>query len=111
MKIEHRQVGTVDVLTPTGALTDEDAESFCKELIECVRSSNPRVVVFMQEVPYLDSIALEGLLSAADELAERAMECKLAKVPPTCREIFKLTNLAERFRFFEDIQDAVKSYL
>ncbi|UCE60110.1 MAG: STAS domain-containing protein [Phycisphaerales bacterium] len=111
MKVEHRQVGTVDVLTPIGALTEEDSESFCDALLDRVRSGNPRVVISMQDVPYLDSIALEGLLTAADELTERATDCKLVGVPPTCREIFELTGLAERFRFFKDVQDAVKSYL
>ena len=111
MKVEHQRVGTVDVLMPIGTLVDEDAESFSKLLFERLRSANPRVVVSMQEVPYLDSAALEGLLSAADELLERAANLKLVRVTPTCREILELTDLAGRFRFFEDVQDAVRSYL
>lgn len=111
MKVEQQQVGTVDVLTPVGALVDEDAESFSKLLMERLGSANPRVVVSMHEVPYLDSVALEGLLYAADRLAEQAMDLKLVKTPSTCRDIFELTDLAGRFRFFDDVQDAVKSFL
>jgi anti-anti-sigma factor len=111
MKIDHQHVGTVDVLTPAGALMDEDAASFTKILMERLESANPRVVVSMQDVPYLDSVALEGLLSAADELADRASNLKLVKVTPACREIFELTDLSVRFRFFEDVEDAVRSYL
>ena len=77
MKVEHQQVGTVDVLTPVGALVDEDAESFCRVLMDRLQSPNPRVVLSMQEVPYLDSAALEGLLGAADELAGQAVDLKL----------------------------------
>ena len=54
MKIERQQVGTVDVLTPIGPLLDEEAESFAKLLIERVESPNARVVVSLQETPYLD---------------------------------------------------------
>ena len=111
MKIERQQVGTVRVLAPIGALVDHDAEGFCKVLHECVSQANPRVVVSLQEVPYLDSVAIEGLLDSADELAERAMSLKLVQVPPTCREAFELTGISARLSYFETVQDAVKSFL
>jgi anti-anti-sigma factor len=111
MKVERQQVGTVDVFTPVGALVYEDAEEFCKLLLERLCSPNPRVVLSLQEVPYMDSTALEGLLDATDDLAERAMSLKLVNVTATCREILELTGLAGRFRFFTDVQDAVKSFL
>jgi len=111
MKIEQAQVGTVDVLTPIGALVDEEAEAFCKRLHQRFQSSNSRVVLSMQEVPYLDSTALEGLVAAADELSDRATNLKLANVTPTCREILELTGLSSRFRLFATVEDAVKSFL
>ena len=111
MKVEQRQVGTVDVFTPVGALVDQDAESFSKQLLERVELPNPRVVVVMHDVPYLDSVGVEGLLAAADELTRRAARLKLATVPSTCREILELTGVSGRFSFFEDVQDAVRSFL
>lgn len=111
MKVEQQRVGTVDVFTPLGALVDEDAEEFSRVLLERLRSPNPRVVVSLQDVPYMDGIALEGLLVAADDLMERATSLKLVNVTPTCREILELTALAGRFRFFQDTEDAVKSFL
>lgn len=111
MKIEHQRVGTVDVVTPVGALADDDAEDFCQRLRERLKSANVRVVLSLQEVPYMDSIALEGLVATTSELAERGAVLKLANVSPTCREILQLTGLAGRFRFFGDVHDAVKSFL
>lgn len=111
MKVERQQVGTVDVLAPVGALVEQDAESFSKILLERVQSPNPRVVVLLKETPYLDSAAIEGLLAATDELGDRAMTLKLVSVPGTCREILELTGVSGRFSFFEDVQDAVKSFL
>lgn len=111
MKVEQRKVGTVDVLTPTGALVDQDAERFTAQLVERLGSPNPRVVVAMQEVPYMDSAAIEGLLTASEALNDRASTLKLASVTQTCREILEITGLSQRFRFFKDVQDAVKSFL
>jgi len=111
MKVEQQQVGTVEVFTPMGPLVDQDGETFTKALLVRVKSPNPRIVLAMQEVPYTDSSALEGLLDATDELHERASSLKLANVTPTCREIFELTGLAASFRFLEDVQDAVKSFM
>ena len=111
VKVEQQQVGTVDVLTPNGALVDDDAESFCRLLHQRIQSPNPRVVLALQDVAYMDSVALECLVAAGDELSTRATVLKLANVTPTCREILELTGLAARFRFFNDVQDAVKSFL
>ena len=111
MKVGRQQIGTVEVFTPVGALVDEDAEHFASTLQTALTSPNPRVVVSLQDVPYLDSAALEGLLDATDELANRASKLKLAQVSPTCREILELTGLTGRFRIFNDVQDAVRSYL
>jgi len=111
MKIESHRVGTVEVITPIGALVDEDAEGFSRELLDHLKTSSPRIVVSMNEVPYLDSVALEGFATAADELSDRAVRLKLAQVAPTCREVLDLTGLADRLQFFEEVQDAVKSFL
>lgn len=111
MKVETQQIGTVDVLTPNGPLVDEDAEKFSNMLLKRVSTSNPRVVVSLQEVPYMDSVALEGLLAATEDLADRAMCLKLVNVSPTCRETLELTGVSDRFRFFQAVQDAVRSYL
>ncbi len=111
MKIDEQKVGTVDLLTPMGPLVDEDAAQFCDLLAQRLLSPNPRVVVSMQEVSYLDSAALEGLLDATEHLGGRASILKLARVAPTCREIVELTGIAGKFRFFNDVQDAVRSFL
>ena len=96
MKIERQRVGTVEVLTPAGPLVDQDGEKFLKILVERLDTTTPRVVLSMQEVPYMDSVALEGLLDMTEKLNE---------------QILGLTGLGGRFRLFSDVSDAVKSFL
>lgn len=111
MKIERQRIGTVEVLAPIGTLVDDDADRFTRLLMERLRTPNARVVVSMNDVPYMDSNALEGLLGASDELAGYASSLKLAALTPTCREVLELTGLSGRFRLFNEVQDAVKSFL
>lgn len=111
MKVERQKVGTVDVIRPVGPLIDQDVEPFARALQDRLQASNPRVVVAMNDVPYMDSVALEKLLDATDELSDRAMNLKLAGVTPACREILELTGLAAKFSLFADVQDAVRSFL
>jgi len=111
MRIEQQRVGSVDVFMPVGPLVDADGEQFGKTILKRLQASNPRVVLAMQEVPYLDSAAMEMLLQASDLMVERASDLKLADVTPTCREILELTGLSGRFQFFNATEDAVRSYL
>lgn len=111
MKIEHQTFGTVDVCKPVGALVDEDSGEFCQHLLSRADRANGRFIVAMQEVPYIDSQALEGLLTAAEALQARSTRLKLVSVTPTCREILDITGLADHFQFFEHTEDAVRSFL
>ena len=113
MKTDVRKIGSVDIFTPSGPLVDHDAQIFCQALTARLHSQTggTRVGVAMQDVPYMDSVALEGFLEAALAMEERGGALKLAGVSPTCREIFELTGLAPKFRFFKDVEDVVKSFL
>ena len=111
VKIDYQTFGTVDVCTPVGALVDEDAERFGADLLARAEGANPRFVVGMSEVPYMDSMALEGLLSAAEVLQSRGVRLKLVGMSPTCREIVEITGLSNQFQLFESVEDAVRSFL
>ena len=111
MKVERQEVGTVEILSPQGVLTEDDAEEFSAMLQRRLAGANPRVVVSLDDVPYMDSTALNALIEAAEELADQGTRLKLVSVSSTCREILELTGLSPRFQFFESPQDAVRSFL
>jgi anti-anti-sigma factor len=111
MKIDHQTLGTVDVWTPIGALVDDDAERTGADLLARAEGSNPRFVVKMTEVPYMDSAALEVLLTVSEALQSRGIRLKLVAVPPVCRETFEIAGLSHHFHCFETVEDAVRSFL
>jgi len=111
MNIEAKRVGTVDVLTPQGPLVDEDAESFVETLQGKLEAPNPRLVLDLHKVSYMDSRGIEGLVDAALDLQQRGGRLRLASVTATCREVFELTGQSRRVEFFDETQDAVRSFL
>jgi anti-anti-sigma factor len=111
VRIDTKCVGTVNVLVPQGPLVDEDAEAFIEVVKARLDAPNPRFVLEMHNVPYFDSRGIEGLVEAADELRQRGGRLRLASVPQTCREVLELTGQAQRFEFFDEAHDAVRSFL
>ncbi|NOX59995.1 MAG: STAS domain-containing protein [Planctomycetes bacterium] len=111
MSLEEKRVGTVDVLTPGGPIVDEDAEELIAAMTEKLEQPNPRFVVSMGKVAYIDSRGIEGLVDSSVKLQERGGRLRLTDVTSTCREVLELTGQAKRLDFFDTLQDAVRSFL
>jgi anti-anti-sigma factor len=111
MNIEIKRLGTVDVIMPHGPLVDEDAETLIATLQQRLAAPNPRFVIDLADVPYLDSRSIEGIVDAADDLRKRGGRLRLASVTQTCREVFELTGQSQRVEYFDDAQSAVRSFL
>lgn len=111
MAIDIKRIGTVDVLAPHGPLTDDDAEAFIGTVKQRLNAANPRFVLDLADVPYLDSSGIEGIVDAADDLRTRGGRLRIAAATATCREVLELTGHAHRVEFFDDAQTAVRSFL
>ena len=71
MKVKEEKVGTVDVIVPGGPLVDEDSQEFIDIVEKHLQASNPRLVLNLKDVAYIDSHGLEVLLSVVQELRGR----------------------------------------
>jgi anti-anti-sigma factor len=109
MKVDVEQEGSVTILLPHGALTEETM-SFVQGAFEQLPPGT-RLVVSLREVPYCDSPGLELLCDLNDRLAVTSRRLKLAEAQDVCREIFDLTDLSKEFEFYASIEDAVRSFL
>lgn len=111
MEIQQQKHGAVTVLKPQGALIRSDAEQFRGALEEARARALGRVVVDVSGVPFVDSVGLEMLLDASEDLAESGHTLKLCGLNDTIREVLDLTELTSHFDHYEDLNDAVRSYL
>ena len=67
------------------------------------------IVLNMEEVPFIDSAALEYLLDLQDVLIERLGQVKLANCGENVTKILEMTRLDSDFELFSDVAEAVKT--
>ncbi len=111
MQIETQRKGAVTVIEPRGAIIQDDADQFGKQLEETVRTSLGRLLVDVTNVPFVDSRGLEVLADAAAALEETGQTLRIAGANETLRTVLELTELHDRFDHYQDVNSAVRSFL
>ncbi|MBX3365083.1 MAG: STAS domain-containing protein [Phycisphaeraceae bacterium] len=111
MQIDQTRHGAVTVIRPQGPLIDQDARVLMTRLREVLAESLGRFVLDLSAVPFLDSVGLETLVDAGDELAHSGLAFKLCAVNETISQVFNLTGCFGQFEQYEDVNSAVRSFL
>jgi len=103
--------GAVLVLRADGPLVQDDARILRERATEAVGGTMGRLAVDLAGSPYIDSEGLEALLDIADRMADCGQTLRLAGVTATVREVLEITALAQRFEYYDDTTEAVRSFL
>ena len=111
MKIEHIQHGTVLVLVPDGALIEEEAEDFARQVRTCYQSSNVKIVLQFNNVPFIDSSGLETLLVLYGEAMAFGVELKISAPTDITRDILKATRLNNVIEMHASTPEARRSFV
>ena len=111
MKIEQLRQGSVQVVTVSDTVTEDESEELRAVVESAVQANAGRVVLNVAKVPYVDSQGLEALLSCAASCRRAGQRLKLASVNETLREILEITDLDTQFEYFADAEQAVRSYV
>jgi anti-anti-sigma factor len=110
MKVEAQPHGSVSVLIPHGPLAGEELDAFRQELQAAIDQKSGRVVLDMNDVPYLDSTGIQALLELCTGQQAAAARPRLAQLGETCREALDLTNVLPRLTVFDTVENAIRSY-
>lgn len=98
------------VLTISGELSVDEADSFQRKVRDTVENFNSNVIVDCSELTLIDSVGLESLLWLSDELNRNGNKLKFATVSQTVQRVFQLTRLNRVFSTYESIEQAAKSF-
>ncbi len=111
IKVEQIQHGTVLVLVPDGALIEEEAEEFAETVRECFQGGNVRLVLQMNNVPFVDSAGLETLLALYGEALALGGELKLSAATDIGGDILTATRLDNVLEVYASTPDARRSFV
>jgi anti-sigma B factor antagonist len=111
MRIHEQRQGAITVLKPDGALTATDADDLSANVLRAMTANLGRVVLDLSTVPFIDSHGLEVLLDLTEAASKGGRALKLCGLNKTLREVLELTELAGLFEFYDDVNDAVRSFL
>ena len=104
-------MGSVTILSPRGAIAQDDVDAFVRRVEEFRNKTNGRLVLNFSQVSFLDSRCVEELWDLADRQRDAGQTTKIAAVPELCREILELTGIAEHLDLFDSPESAVRSFL
>lgn len=110
MKVDTQLHGSVSVLVPHGALAGDELEDFRQALALAIDQKSGRVVLNMNEVPYLDSGGIAALLELCTGQQAASARPRLAQLGETCREALDLTDVLARLIVFDTVESAIRSY-
>ena len=111
MKIEQIQHGTVLVLVPDGALIEEEAQDFARGVRDRFQMGNVKIVLQMNNVPFIDSAGLETLLALYGEAMALGGELKISAPTEIGRDILKATRLNNVIEVHDSTPDARRSFV
>lgn len=111
MKFEVQEYEHVKVVDINGELTGEHVDTI-KDLASTLVNNEVRgVVLDMNNVGFIDSKALETLLWFRDYCNEKNRHFKLAALDTNCSKIFEITRLDLEFDIYDELAQAVKSFV
>ncbi len=102
--------GAVHVVNGKFPLNTEyvaEARSACEPLFG---KGQPRIVLQLSDIPFLDSQGLELLLELRDRCARSGGAIHLAAPNKLCSDILHATGLADDFAIFDELHAAVGSF-
>lgn len=108
---DQQSIGAVTVLKPIGPVANaEDAQHLFQQASKGIRESMGRFVLDVSELSYVDSNGLEAMIDIASQLGAFGQVLKICAQGETLEETIRLTQTADSFESFSQVQDAVRSY-
>ena len=112
MEIGVREVGPVTVLDLSGKVTLDQGDSLLVETVDALLEggTSRRILVNLDQVPYMDSAGIGALVTCFRHAADRASTLKLVNPKKRVYDLLQVVKLDRIFECFDDEQQAVASF-
>jgi anti-sigma B factor antagonist len=108
MTFDHTQLGDVHVITPKKNLVGKnETQDLIAKVDEIAAAGNPRIIVDLGKISYVNSTGLGALVRARTTCVNRQGWFRVARVGDRIGAIFMVTKLVLIFDTFETVEEAV----
>lgn len=111
MKIESQQYNDVMVLQLQGEFTGDTLKSLEDAVSNAFAEKVSAVILDMAKVVFIDSMALEYLVELAERFRDHTRQFKIAGLDENCQKILEVTRLLTKFDAYDELTEAVKSFV
>src|SRR5215471_10218326 len=111
MEIAERTIGDITILDLKGRLVAGEGDDALRVAVDgLVQRGRIKVLLNMDEVPYVDSGGLGVLASKYVTLRKRGGDLKMYSVGPRCSRVLTITRLLTVFESYASEADGVSSF-
>lgn len=110
MEILKRETEDMIIVDLSGEIDLYNAGALKETLNELVAAGKHRVILNMQNVPYIDSTGIGVMMSLMQQFRQRQGDLKLAVLSPAVKKVFQLTNLINFFSISDDERAAIVAF-
>ena len=108
LKIGTTTIGSNVVLVLKEALTYKNCEDLEKAFNKLISQNKNRIICDMKAVSFLDSMALQLLLTMNDTLNSHGGSLRLFGLNSVCHDTFLATRLINVFHIYPDLQNVLR---
>src|ERR1700755_138593 len=111
MQIEERSAGDVTVLDLKGKMTLGEGDELLKDKINSlVMQGRRKVILNLEEVPYLDSAGLGEIVRTYTTISRQGGSLKLLNLTKRITDLLSITKLLTVFETYDNEADVVRSF-
>jgi anti-sigma B factor antagonist len=111
VRLNIRQIGDVTVIDVSGRIAlSEGSSGICDEVRSLTAGGNTKILLNLEEVPYIDSSGIGELVAGFTSAAKAGGKMKLLNPTGRVKDLLRMTNLGTVFEVHEDAAQAVRSF-
>jgi anti-anti-sigma factor len=111
LEVQTRQVESgATVVAPTGRLDVAGAPALKDAISEALKNGQPKVVLDMEGVSFVDSTGLGSVIAALKQIRSSQGDLRLAAPNQQVRVVLELTTLDRVFPYYSTVEEALAGF-
>ena len=111
LEVQSRQADNgITVIAPTGRLDVAGAPALKDAVAEAVKAGQPRLVIDLEGVSFVDSTGLGSVIAALKQVRSSKGDLRLAAPNQQVKLVLELTTLDRVFPYFATVEDALTGF-